>query len=79
MGGASAGADDSLIFIVRTDPEPENPLFRDHTHGTDFQRDSNRVNRLTWVDALELKARMAWVVPKLTICTPGVLANLRSK
>ena len=62
---------------MRPDPEPHDVLALTNTERPVPQADPHRENGTTWVNLLELKARMEWIDPEGAVSSSGPPLDLR--
>ncbi len=62
---------------MRPDPEPHDVLALPNTERPVPQADAHRENGTTWVNLLELKARMEWIDPERAVGSSGPALDLR--
>lgn len=77
LDGVSPFFDQPLVFIVRTDPEPNHFITFDRAEGTVVSRDPRRMNVPLGLDLLEPEPGVTWILPKSRIRLPSLFLYLR--
>jgi hypothetical protein len=79
LDGVSPFLDQPLVFIVRTDPEPNHFISFDRAEGTVVSRDSRGMNVPLGLDLLEPEPRVTRILPKSSIRLPRLFLYLRGQ
>jgi len=79
MDGTSEFLDQTLVLVVRTDPEPNHFITFDRAEGTVVSCDPRRMNVPLGLDFLEPEPGVIWILAKSSICLSSLFLYLRGQ